>query len=279
MCLIFLWITLQLISFPHSDVFPGDVVNCPEFLRHKSYLVSPTKLAQASLRPNTLVQHPGEFVVTFPRGYHAGFNLGFNCAESVNFALKSWIELGKRAQYCTCVTDSVRIDVRGLLEKREMRMRGDEARPKGLTPNRKRKAEVALERPGDTSSSSFSKSKRPKVAPRTPDSIITYAIPSKPAIKSKSKPGDNEPVPDFPCCLCTSFSSEGLLRVQDPPLASSGLQKPKDGVWLAHENCARVIPETWVDEGLSSDGIAEKVVWGVDGIVKDRWMLVSGVLV
>jgi JmjC domain, hydroxylase len=76
---------------------------CPQFLRHKSYLASPMMLAKTSCRPNTLVQHAGEFVITFPRGYHAGFNLGFNCAESVNFALESWIELGRKAQACNCV--------------------------------------------------------------------------------------------------------------------------------------------------------------------------------
>ena len=85
--------------------FPKDVSRCPQFLRHKSFLVSPTLLAQSSCRPNHLVQHAGEFVITFPRGYHAGFNLGLNCAESVNFALDSWIELGKRARVCECITD------------------------------------------------------------------------------------------------------------------------------------------------------------------------------
>lgn len=42
-------------------------------------------------------------MITYPRGYHAGFNLGFNCAESVNFALESWIELGRVAKACQCV--------------------------------------------------------------------------------------------------------------------------------------------------------------------------------
>jgi hypothetical protein len=85
--------------------FPKDTSACPQFLRHKSFLASPTLLAQSSCRPNFLVQQTGEFVITFPRGYHAGFNLGLNCAESVNFALDSWLELGRRAKACECISD------------------------------------------------------------------------------------------------------------------------------------------------------------------------------
>lgn len=51
-----------------------------------------------------LVHNQGEFVITYPRGYHAGFNMGFNCAESVNFALDSWIEHGRKAKHCKCVS-------------------------------------------------------------------------------------------------------------------------------------------------------------------------------
>jgi len=43
---------------------------------------------------------------------------------------------------------------------------------------------------------------------------------------------------------------------------------------MAHEECASVVPETWVDEVDEGNG-KEKVVFGVDGIVKDRWNLVS----
>lgn len=50
-------------------------------------------------------------MVTFPFGYHSGYNLDFNCAESVNFALDSWIEIGRNAKSCSCTADSVVIDV------------------------------------------------------------------------------------------------------------------------------------------------------------------------
>ena len=64
--------------------------------------------------PRTLgiTQEAGQFVVTFPGAYHAGFNHGFNCAEAVNFALPSWLPLGRAAGVCECTPDAVRIDMR-----------------------------------------------------------------------------------------------------------------------------------------------------------------------
>lgn len=54
---------------------------------------------------------PGEFILTYPKGYHSGFNLGFNCAESINFATSRWLPLGKVAKSCYCIGDSVNINV------------------------------------------------------------------------------------------------------------------------------------------------------------------------
>uniref|UniRef100_A0A3Q2Y4L1 [histone H3]-trimethyl-L-lysine(4) demethylase n=1 Tax=Hippocampus comes TaxID=109280 RepID=A0A3Q2Y4L1_HIPCM len=58
------------------------------------------------MNPNTLMAHgvpiyrtnqcAGEFVVTFPRAYHSGFNQGFNFAEAVNFCTVDWMSLGRQ---------------------------------------------------------------------------------------------------------------------------------------------------------------------------------------
>ena len=45
-----------------------------------------------------ITQEAGEFMITFPYGYHACFNHGFNCAESTNFATVRWIDYGKVAK-------------------------------------------------------------------------------------------------------------------------------------------------------------------------------------
>ena len=43
-----------------------------------------------------LLQNAGEFVISFPRSYHAGLNHGFNVAESVNFGGVEWVPYGMK---------------------------------------------------------------------------------------------------------------------------------------------------------------------------------------
>ncbi|KAI8609503.1 JmjC domain, hydroxylase-domain-containing protein [Chytriomyces sp. MP71] len=97
-----------------QGIFFDESKRCPQFLRHKTCLMSPSALAAHGIEVQKVNQFAGEFVVTFPFGYHAGYNLGFNCAESVNFALESWIEVGRQASFCKCISDSVKLDVNAL---------------------------------------------------------------------------------------------------------------------------------------------------------------------
>ena len=104
------------------NVWPSDAKNCDQFLRHKTYLISPQLLqSQYNIKVNRLVHNEGEFVITFPYGYHSGYNLGYNCAESVNFATEAWLDYGRIAKKCNCEADSVWVDVRDI----ERKLRGE----------------------------------------------------------------------------------------------------------------------------------------------------------
>jgi hypothetical protein len=272
------------------------------------------------------VQHAGEFVITYPRGYHAGFNLGLNCAESVNFALDSWLDEGRKAAVCKCVDFSVRIDVDQLLEDRRiealektdpaaaamaraerdgvdsdetMILPAIEAKPEPLPV-----VAVAPTKPRSPRKRKPTAPFEPDSAPKRPRTVSasTSAHPSsshahlpKPSAASSSshthppaaqkltlKLGPRPPPPGeetFPCCLCVDPSTTGLARVHDLPVAwrevgpAARIHFPAStggkGVWMAHEACAFVLPETWVDE---ING--ERLVFGVDGIVRGRWSLV-----
>ncbi|XP_006834006.1 PREDICTED: lysine-specific demethylase 4D-like [Chrysochloris asiatica] len=84
------------------ELFPGSSRGCKAFLRHKVALISPSVLRENGIPFSRITQEAGEFMVTFPYGYHAGFNHGFNCAEAINFATPRWVDYGKLASQCSC---------------------------------------------------------------------------------------------------------------------------------------------------------------------------------
>lgn len=94
-----------------NSYFPASYTNCNAYLRHKMTLISPQILKQHDIPYNKITQEAGEIMITFPFGYHAGFNHGFNCAESTNFATERWVEYGKRATQCHCSNDMVKISM------------------------------------------------------------------------------------------------------------------------------------------------------------------------
>ncbi|SMN21673.1 similar to Saccharomyces cerevisiae YER169W RPH1 JmjC domain-containing histone demethylase [Maudiozyma saulgeensis] len=108
----------QFLSFV-KEQFPQEFKSCPEFLRHKQIIISPKTLRDNGIPVNKITHYQNEFIITFPYGYHSGFNYGFNLAESVNFATDDWLDIGERAQSCNCINDSVRIDVKKLRENWE----------------------------------------------------------------------------------------------------------------------------------------------------------------
>ncbi|KAI9103186.1 hypothetical protein DFS34DRAFT_356513 [Phlyctochytrium arcticum] len=66
----------------------------PDLLFHLTTMLSPGVLVENGVDVVAIDQRPGEFVITFPRSYHAGFNHGYNFAEAVNFALPNWLPFG-----------------------------------------------------------------------------------------------------------------------------------------------------------------------------------------
>ena len=214
--------------------FPSDARNCSNFMRHKSFLASPSFLASHGVKPLRLVQHAREFVITYPYGYHSGFNLGFNCAESVNFALPSWIEIGLKADYCKCAQaqESVRIDVRAILED-NMHL-PEVSHVLSMLQPRKRTYDAAHALPP------------PKVTRLMPDSTHY-------------------------CVFCVAGPDDSLTPLESHAAAqlvrSSASKKSSEactGRLSAHGLCASFIPETWVENGL---------VKGAENIEKARWGL------
>eukprot|EP00656_Telonema_subtile_P050650 TRINITY_DN6616_c0_g1_i4.p1 TRINITY_DN6616_c0_g1~~TRINITY_DN6616_c0_g1_i4.p1 ORF type:complete len:1738 (+),score=444.60 TRINITY_DN6616_c0_g1_i4:156-5369(+) len=69
----------------------------PDLLFQIATMLSPRVLLQQGVPVCRAIQQPGNFIITFPEAYHAGFNSGFNCAEAMNFGLADWLPFGMRA--------------------------------------------------------------------------------------------------------------------------------------------------------------------------------------
>ncbi|XP_076933023.1 lysine-specific demethylase JMJ13-like [Bidens hawaiensis] len=86
-----------------EQVYTNDILSVDgedgafDVLLGKTTLFPPNILSQHNVPVYKAVQKPGDFVVTFPRAYHAGFSHGFNCTEAVNFAIGDWFLLGSIA--------------------------------------------------------------------------------------------------------------------------------------------------------------------------------------
>ncbi|XP_039134068.1 uncharacterized protein LOC120271455 isoform X1 [Dioscorea cayenensis subsp. rotundata] len=66
----------------------------PDLLFQLITMLNPSVLQENGVSVYGVLQEPGNFVITFPRSYHGGFNFGLNCAEAVNFAPADWLPHG-----------------------------------------------------------------------------------------------------------------------------------------------------------------------------------------
>ncbi|BEJ16489.1 hypothetical protein CspHIS471_0510940 [Cutaneotrichosporon sp. HIS471] len=271
--------------------FSNDANGCDQFMRHKSCTLSPTKLAQEGIRVNKLVHYQNEFVITFPRGYHAGFNMGFNCAESVNFALPYWLEIGKKAKACTCVNFSVRIDVDRLLHspsptpdaeakieevpKRPRKRKSTDAPTPRQPRARRRRTETSSARPSVApSEESPVRVKVEEPAPRPKLPVIRLRIPQQfldLSRQDKPKSSITRETPKPPCVLCPSLATDDLAPVYQPSDAIRALSATP-GV-NAHVSCAIAVPEAYTEDVDVGDGSTATYIRGLDDIGKDRWKL------
>ena len=217
-----------------QDVWPSDAKNCDQFLRHKTYLISPQLLqSQYNIRVNRLVHNEGEFVITFPYGYHSGYNLGYNCAESVNFATESWLDYGRIARKCNCEADSVWVDVREI----ERKLRG-EPTPEYYEETEDEDEEEVEEGPTDLPTPPGSVKGKAKRAPkRKRDPAEKDAKPKIKKLRIRLKFASHEP-----CILCPNDSKyEDLL--------------PTDTGKMAHRRCGLYTPETYISKESGSEQI------------------------
>jgi len=98
-----------------ANMYAGHAGGCRQFLRHKQCLLTPEFLARHGVDVVRATHPAGTFAVVFAGVYHAGFNHGWNVAESVNFGSVSWLRgVGRAAVACRCRVDSVSLDLDAL---------------------------------------------------------------------------------------------------------------------------------------------------------------------
>lgn len=234
-----------------KNIWPTDAKACDQFLRHKSFLISPSHLKQHyGITVNKVVSYPGEFVVTYPYGYHSGYNLGYNCAEAVNFALDSWLPMGKIAKKCQCAQaqDSVWVDVYEI----ERKLRGESTEYEVTEDEDEEEDEDSDESDQDTGLPSPPSGLDQRGGKR----VRTAGQKRKREASNRGTQGKAKrsryrlkaPV-EPPCCLCPN----------DIPGAEI---MPTDDGRKAHRMCALYLPETYIETVDDREMVAN--VAGID---------------
>jgi hypothetical protein len=230
-------------------IWPTDAKACDQFLRHKTFLISPSNLlSNYNIKVNKIVHKPGEFVITFPYGYHSGYNLGYNCAEAVNFGLEEWLQYGRVAKKCDCdqAQDSVWINVHDL----ERKMRGEETEFEETDEEDEEEEDEEDENDNSTLATipehGGLKTKAPRKKRKRPINDKGGKSDAK-RTRLRLKVPTKEP-----CILCPN-------DIPSEPLLPTGNKGEK-----VHRICAQYIPETSIEDGKVVD---------IEYIHKDRMLL------
>lgn len=85
----------ELLEKTMKSATPELFLSQPDLLHQLVTIMNPNILMDAGVPIYRTDQNAGEFVVTFPRSYHTGFNQGYNFAEAVNFAPPDWLPMGR----------------------------------------------------------------------------------------------------------------------------------------------------------------------------------------
>lgn len=209
------------------DTYNEEYRNCHEFLRHKTFLVSPQYLAKHGITCNKIIHNEGEFIITYPFGYHAGFNYGYNLAESVNFALDDWFPFGEKTRKCECISDSVGINVRQLYCRFKGIPYAYESTP-GLTSDQ-----------GDETEDEVITAPKKEPVKRARRQPTTVKKPKKETRKKEEATPEHSNV-EYECCLCPNNFPSMLLDSPQFQLLHTNIKENNKEIRM-HAVCAKML--------------------------------------
>jgi len=79
------------------EKYPDLFVRKPGIMHNIVLTINPLDLVENNIPVYRTEQCPGDFIITFPKSYHAGFSHGFNISEAVNIASYDWIPFAQMA--------------------------------------------------------------------------------------------------------------------------------------------------------------------------------------
>lgn len=217
-----------------KDTFSDEWKNCNEFLRHKTFLVSPQYLSKHGIKCNKIIHYEHEFIITYPYGYHAGFNYGYNLAESVNFALDDWLPIGEKTSKCECISDAVAINVKQIYCK----FNNIPYEPGLIHDDQDDQTESEIETESDSNQRVLKVIKSP---PRSKSKNMTKIVESPKGKKRKSSISKEVKLkkskPTYQCYLCPINLPNDLLKLPQFQLKETNLPDVK-----VHNICSKLFP-------------------------------------